>query len=193
MCGQDVPVSFLYLNIREKQKNLHIGDIERSMMTLEKTENAIKKSFMERIVFETRVQYTPLPEIVFSGLSSDLSVGGLYLRTKPILDVKDTFVLSFALTFQGQEVSISCNARVAWTNFEKNRRKNDYPSGVGLQFLDLASEDHATLSQFVEAHDDSKKMNVVCAWCRSHLGMRKGPSGATSHGICKPCFVNLKV
>lgn len=191
MCGQDVPVSFSYRNVREK--NLHTGDIERSMKTLENTANVIKKSIMERIVFETRVQYAPLHEIVFSGLSSDLSVGGLYLRTKPLLDVEDTFAVSFSLPFQGQDVSISCNARIAWTNFETNRRKPDYTSGVGLQFLDLARKDHSTLSQFVEAHDESKKMNAVCAWCCSHLGMRKGPFGATTHGICKQCFESLKV
>ena len=158
------------------------------MQTSEKTENEIKKSFMERIVFETSVQYAPLPEIVFSGLSGDLSVGGLYLRTKQLLDVDDTLVLSFSLPFQGQEVSISYNARVAWTNFETNRRKSDYSSGAGLQFLNLAREDISTLSQFVEAHAESKQMNIVCAWCGNHLGMQKGPFGKTSHGICKPCF-----
>ena len=162
------------------------------MTTLEKTENAIKKSSMERIAFETKVQYTPLPEIVFSGLSSDLSVGGLYLRTKPPLDAEDTCAISFSLPFQGQEVSISCNAKVAWTNFETNRRKSNYTSGVGLQFLDLAREDHFTLSQFVGANDESKKMNIVCAWCGNHLGMRKGPFGHTSHGICNSCFESFE-
>lgn len=184
-----MPVSFSYRNIREKQKNHIAGDVESSMKTLE---NAINKSFMERIVFETMVQYTPLHEVLFSGLSSDLSVGGLYLRTKTLLDVKDTFAVSFTLPFQGQEVSISCNARIAWTNFETNRRKPDYTSGVGLQFLDLAHKDHSTLSRFVEAHDESKKMNAVCAWCNSHLGLRKGPFGAITHGICKQCFDSVK-
>jgi len=152
------------------------------------TENTIKKSLMERVVFETKVRYSRSQELVFSGLSSDLSIGGLYLRTKPRLDVEDTFVLSFSLPSRGKEVLISCNARVAWTNFATGRCKPDYSSGVGLQFLDLAHEDHSTLSRFVESYSVSKKMSIVCAWCGNHMGMRKGPLGKTSHGICISCF-----
>jgi hypothetical protein len=83
MCGQDVPVSFSYRNVREK--NLHTGDIERSMKTLENTEN------------------------------------------------------------------------------------------------------------FLNVHDESEKMDVVCAWCGKHLRKCKGPSRTTSHGICKQCFESLEM
>ena len=45
---------------------------------------------------------------------------------------------------------------------------------------------------FVEAYDESGKMNVVCAWCGKHLRMSNGPFGTTSHGLCKTCFESLE-
>ena len=150
-----------------------------------------QKSSMERIKFETTVQYEPSHGSKHSDLCCDLSEGGLYIRTKYPFDTDETLTLLFSIPKMDQEVSISCKARVAWTNFETNRRKTDYPSGVGVQFLDLSNEDLTALSKFVDAYDESKKMNVVCAWCGSSLGMRSGPFGTTSHGICSQCREKL--
>lgn len=158
------------------------------MLAPKKPEKARKKSYMERVAFETIVQYEPLHGGILSDLCSDLSVGGLYLRTKFPFDIHGTVALSFSIPNQEQEISISCKANVAWTNFNTNRRKTDYPCGVGLQFLDLSCQDLATLSRFIDVYDENKKMNVLCAWCGKHLGMRKGPFGTTSHGICSQCY-----
>ncbi len=146
---------------------------------------------MERIVFETTVQYEPSREGKLSDLSRDVSEGGLYLKTKYPLDTDETLTLSFSIPKREQEISISCKARVAWTNFDINRLKPDYPSGVGLQFLDLPCEGSTALSTFIDAYNESKKMNVVCAWCGKYLGLRKGPFGTTSHGICSQCREKL--
>jgi uncharacterized protein (TIGR02266 family) len=154
----------------------------------EKTKNMTSKSLLERVIFEATIKYKSLPEINLSGLSSNLSTGGLYLRTKLPLEVDDTLSLSFSLP---GDVSISCDARVAWTNFNKNRRKLDYSTGVGLQFLSLSSEDLSTLENFIDSYEEEKRMNVVCAWCGASLGQRKGPFGKTSHGVCEQCRERL--
>lgn len=163
------------------------------MLTSEKAKSTSNKSLVERVIFETIVQYKPLHGIKLSGLSSNLSVGGLYLRTKSPLDIGDTLWLSFSLPCKKQEIIISCHARVAWTNFELNRLKLGYFSGVGLQFLDLSHEDFSILEKFIAAYDEKKKMNVVCAWCGISLGIRKGPLGTTSHGICNRCRESLSM
>lgn len=163
------------------------------MLTSEKTENVTNKSFVERVTFEASVEYKPVHEMILSGLSSDLSVGGVYLKTKFPLDIDDTLLLSFSLPCQGQKVPISCNARVAWTNLEMDRRKPNYAPGVGLQFLDLSHEELSTIAKFIEGYDEEKKMNVVCAWCGDYLGLRKGPFGTTSHGICDQCRESLNM
>ena len=161
------------------------------MLTSGQSGEIRKRSSMERIKFETTIQYEPSHESMHSDLCCDLSEGGLYIRTKYPFDTDETLHLSFSLQKQEQEISISCKARVAWTNFEANRRKVEYPSGVGLQFLDLSNESSTALSKFINAYDENKRMNVVCAWCGSDMGMRNGPFGTTSHGICSQCREKL--
>ena len=161
------------------------------MLTSGRSGKADRKSSMERIIFETAVQYAPSRESQQSDLCCDLSEGGLYIRTNYPFDTDETLTLSFSIPQHEQAVSISCHARVAWTNFETNRRKTEYPSGVGVQFLNLSCEDLTELSKFIGAYDENKKMNVVCAWCGSDLGLRSGPFGKTSHGICRQCREKL--
>lgn len=161
------------------------------MSAFENIPNPPAKSHMERILFETEVQYEPSHDTTSTGLSSNLSVGGLYLRTKRPLSVEDTLKLSFSLPSQDEAIPITCRARVAWINDEKERRKPDYAPGVGLQFFDISREDLSRLSKFVDTYDEAKKMNVVCAWCGNSLGTRKGPFGKTSHGICAQCCESL--
>jgi uncharacterized protein (TIGR02266 family) len=164
--------------------------IEGVLLMSEETENAIGKSLLERVIFETTIKYKALAETSRSDLSGNLSTGGLYLRTKLPLEVDDILSLSFSLP---GDLSISCEARVAWTNFDKNRRKPDYATGVGLQFLNLSSEELSTLEKFIDNYEEEKRMNVVCAWCGVSLGQRKGPSGKTSHGVCEQCRERLAV
>ena len=159
----------------------------RPMLTSEKSGRPRKKSSMERILFATTVQYEPADESRHSDLCCDLSKGGLYLRTGYPLNTDEMLALAFSIPRQGQNISISCNARVAWTNFQTKRRKIEYPSGAGLQFLDLSCADETKLAKFIEAYDENKKMQVVCAWCGRNMGLRRGPYGATSHGICLQC------
>lgn len=146
-----------------------------------------KKSFMERVRFETIIHYEPLNENMRSDMCRGLSVGGLYLKTEFPFQVNEILSLSFSIPTQGQEIKISCKARVAWTNLNNNRRKSAYLSGVGLQFLDLSSESVTALSKFIEECDENKKMNVVCPWCGSYLGLRKGPVSMKSQDICNQC------
>jgi uncharacterized protein (TIGR02266 family) len=159
----------------------------KSMQNSNDADKVNLKSVMERVVFETSVQYRPLNEDTLSGYSCDLSVGGIYLRTQFTFDVDQILTLSFSIPYQEQPFSILCKARIAWTNYHSNRRKPTYPPGVGLQFLGLFQEYQAALAKFIEAYDEDKKMNVLCAWCGSYLGLRKGPVGTTSHGICYQC------
>jgi Tfp pilus assembly protein PilZ len=150
-------------------------------------ETQITKSTLERILFETNVQYVPQRGETFSDRCSDLSVGGMYLKTKHALRVNETLLIAFSIPFEEGEYEVSCQARVAWTNYDHEKLKIDYPPGVGLEFLELSSECPALLAGFINKYDENKKMNMICAWCGKHLGMRNGPYGKTSHGICGQC------
>ena len=91
-----------------------------------------------------------------SGLTDDLSIGGLYLRTNLLLHHNE--VLKVSIPLPGQEKVISCKANVAWTNFAVNQRKPETPNGVGLQFEDLLLEDLIALLTFVDHHNDETTM-----------------------------------
>jgi hypothetical protein len=34
-------------------------------------------------------------------------------------------------------------------------------------------------------------MNVVCAWCKAEMGVKPGPDGKTSHGMCDRCQAKI--
>ena len=102
-----------------------------------------------RLKSEMRVYYGPPPQTVLSDFSVDLSTGGLYLKTKMPLGIDDDLTLTFSLPGQ-DEKAVSCGARVAWVNQEENPLKPELPSGVGVQFVDLAPEDLASIASCLE-------------------------------------------
>ena len=103
----------------------------------------------QRLKSEMRVYYGPSPQTVLSDFSVDLSTGGLYLKTDIPLGIGDDLMLTFSLPGQ-EKKSVSCGARVAWVNQEVNPLKPELPSGVGVQFIDLAPEDLASIASCLD-------------------------------------------
>lgn len=145
------------------------------------------KSSMERILVETRAQIVLSSGVIVSGYTVDLSIGGVYVRSQQSLHCDDLVQINLAVPSDDPILEISCQARTAWINDDDQRLKLDYPPGAGLEFMALAPEKAADLSEFIDAYDAQKKMNMVCAWCGKSLGLRKGPHGRISHGICGSC------
>jgi uncharacterized protein (TIGR02266 family) len=85
-----------------------------------------------------RVYYGPSHERMLSGFSVDMSGGGLFLRTDIDFSIDDKVLLSF--TLPDVDKTVSCAARVAWINPKDAPLKQDFPPGIGLQFLDLSVE-----------------------------------------------------
>ena len=108
-----------------------------------------EKCSSKRLKAETRVYYGTSQKTLLSGFSVDLSTGGLYLKTTFLFEVDEELILKFS--FPGQEEkAVSCRARVAWVNHENNPRKPESPSGVGVQFVDLSSENLTSILSFIE-------------------------------------------
>jgi hypothetical protein len=128
------------------------------MLITEECRMPIIKPFGSRIKVATKVHYEPCHGMALSGLTDDLSIGGLYLRTNLLLDHNE--VLTVSIPLPGQEKVISCKAKVAWTNFAVNKRKPETTNGVGLQFEDLLLEDLIALLTFVDHHNDETTMTM---------------------------------
>ena len=112
-------------------------------------DNPIVERSSQRLKSELRVYYGPTQQTILSGFSVDLSTGGLFLQTEYPFAINDDLILIFSLP--GQKKSVSCKARVTWCN--KDTEKNEFPSGVGLQFVDLSLADVRNISDFVENYD----------------------------------------
>ena len=102
-----------------------------------------------RVKAEIRVYYGDSQRELLTGYSVDLSVGGVFLATKCLFDIDDNVKLKLSLAGQ-EEKEVSFDARVAWINYEDNRLKPEYPTGVGLQFIGLAQEDLSSIAGFLE-------------------------------------------
>jgi len=103
----------------------------------------------KRLKSEMRAYYGPSLQTVLSDFSVDFSTGGLYLKTNIPLGVDDDLMLTFSLPGQ-EKKSVSYGARVAWVNQEENPLKPELPSGVGVQFIDLAPEDLASIASCLD-------------------------------------------
>ena len=98
---------------------------------------------------ELRVYYGPHQSKLITGYSVDLGAGGLFLSTTCPFDINDIVKLKFTVPDENEK-AIACNARVAWINQEGNKPKPELPVGAGLQFVDLAAEDLASIESFLE-------------------------------------------
>jgi len=107
-----------------------------------------------RIKTVVRIYYSAFQSKLLSDYSVDLSTGGLFLITNYPFDVDDNLTLKFPIPGP-EEKTVSCKAKIAWVNNETNRRKPEYPLGVGLQFVDLAPEDLLSIESFLEVEATS--------------------------------------
>lgn len=102
-----------------------------------------------RIAAELRVYYGDCQSKLLTGYSVDLSTGGVFLVTTCPFDVDDLVTLKLSIPGEEQEI-VSCDARVAWINYEEKRLKSEYPAGVGLQFVNLVQENLNSIVNFLE-------------------------------------------
>ena len=83
-----------------------------------------------------------------SGVTSDISVGGLYVATENAPDTESAVDLSFVLP--GEDTPIMVKGRVAWGNGTSSRRKPQYPPGFGVEFTDIDPDAASFIQAFVD-------------------------------------------
>lgn len=110
-----------------------------------------RRKTQKRLKAKLQIYFGPTKEIILSGFSVDISAGGLYLQTTYPFHENDEMRLIF--TLPDQEESISCDAKVAWTNMEGRQLIKELPAGVGLEFIKLSLEDLMAISKFIEDSD----------------------------------------
>src|SRR5262249_10582279 len=101
-----------------------------------------------RVEASFRVRYSTLDQLVVAS-GRDLSKGGMFLATRSFLPTNA--VLRLALELPAATRDIPIIARVAYVRADQEATRTGQPAGMGVQFLDISSEDLADLARFISA------------------------------------------
>ena len=88
---------------------------------------------------------------LMTNYSVNMSTGGVFIETENILPVDTPLSIKFKLP--GNDIIITCKARVAWTNERGDLKKNSFSPGMGIQFLDLTLENLQAIRNFIKGCD----------------------------------------
>ena len=86
------------------------------------------------------------PRKLRSGCARNLNSGGMFIETTGLLPVGTPLTLEF--TLPGSSAAIRCRGRVAWVNHPEWLKSYLLPSGMGVQFLELAAEAQAAVEEY---------------------------------------------
>jgi uncharacterized protein (TIGR02266 family) len=84
-------------------------------------------------------------EILFE--SGNLSLGGLFVRSELLLEVGETFWVTFKLP--GASAVIRARGRVVWVNRRPDPNLPNDASGMGIEFLELTDVERAALIEYL--------------------------------------------
>ena len=77
----------------------------------------------------------------------NLSTGGVFLETMNLMEVDTPLEAQFVLPLRSHP--ICCKARVAWVNHPDTPKNRKLPAGMGLQFLDLTTDDVDAIRTYI--------------------------------------------
>lgn len=116
----------------------------------------IARSFLDltdrqqsRIPTRLLVEFGQDDKRINKNYSVNLSPGGVFVATKEILPV-DT-PLSLVVRFPTTQDSFACQGRVAWLNQSDRFKKPHLPTGMGIEFAQLAREQQSLVSGYLAA------------------------------------------
>ena len=80
----------------------------------------------------------------FSGLTENLSVGGLFVTSADVLPATGT-IIELALRLPGTQTDLRCTSEVRWHGTSQNGRR-----GYGVRFVSLSPEAEALIQDFIQ-------------------------------------------
>jgi uncharacterized protein (TIGR02266 family) len=102
---------------------------------LDPLDNRANPRYLTRIA----IFYGPYQNQILTDYSINMSTGGVFIESSIILPEDTELTVKFNLP--ESDTIIIVKSRVAWTNDPGALKKISLPPGMGLQFLDLCSED----------------------------------------------------
>ena len=87
----------------------------------------------------------------YTGLTQNISSGGVFIATHHIRKIGDRITLKFSLPGSDQPLAIETEVR--WIRENSALHRIDGASGMGVRFINLTPEAAAAITAFVQARD----------------------------------------
>jgi uncharacterized protein (TIGR02266 family) len=87
----------------------------------------------------------------YTGLTQNISSGGLFIATNAIRRIGDRITLKFLLP--GQPEPLAVETEVRWIRENSALNRIDGASGMGLRFVNLSPQAAQAIQQFIESRD----------------------------------------
>jgi len=128
----------------------------RELLTVARQYAALSNRTTPRIERNILVTYGTGGAMEWHDYAHNMSAGGMYLATRKELEPGSELQIEFLIPRSDQPSR--CRARVAWNNREEGPVREDLPTGVGLEFIDLDPVSRRQVQRFVI---DSACMQVI--------------------------------
>ena len=87
----------------------------------------------------------------YTGLTQNISSGGLFITTHHLRKIGDRITLKF--TLPGSEKVIAVETEVRWIRENSALMRADGGTGMGVRFINLSPETSAAINAFVQARE----------------------------------------
>jgi uncharacterized protein (TIGR02266 family) len=87
----------------------------------------------------------------YTGLTQNISAGGLFIATHHLRRIGDRITLKFALP--GTEAAIAVETEVRWIRENSALQRLDGATGMGVRFINLSAEATTAIQKFLQSRD----------------------------------------
>ena len=87
----------------------------------------------------------------YTGLTQNISAGGVFIATNHIRRIGDRITLKF--TLPGSEKTIDVDTEVRWIRENSALQRIEGAQGMGVRFINLTPEASAAINGFLESRD----------------------------------------
>ena len=87
----------------------------------------------------------------YTGLTQNISTGGLFIATHQIKRVGEHIHLKFSLP--GATRPIECDTEVRWVRENSSLHRTDSAPGMGVRFLNMSAADAETIQNFLDSRE----------------------------------------
>ena len=87
----------------------------------------------------------------YTGLTQNISAGGLFIATNAIRKIGERIVLKFSLPGQAEPLAVETEVR--WIRENSALNRVDGATGMGVRFVNLSPEAAKMIQAFIESRD----------------------------------------